>query len=208
RLSHWTIAVLFAICWWSAEADHMAWHLIAGYGVLGTVCFRLVWGFYGGQTARFNQFVRGPAATVRYARKLLSRPFARDPAPVGHNPLGAWSVVCLLASLISQTVIGLFAVDVDGFESGPLSDHVSFEAGRRFAHWHADIFHLMLVLIGIHLAAIAYYRIVRKQRLVAAMLHGRQSVSASAAAPFFVSPWRAALIATGIFVVVLILLKL
>ncbi len=73
RLSHWAIVALFGICWWAAKSDHMRWHLFAGYAVLGVVWFRLAWGFWGGQTARFSAFVRGPAATLRYLRKLLSR---------------------------------------------------------------------------------------------------------------------------------------
>jgi cytochrome b len=96
----------------------------------------------------------------------------------GHNPLGAMSVVALLALLATQIVLGLFAVDVDGIESGPLSLYVSFEGGRSAAHWHGILFNLLLGLIALHIAAILYYGLVKKQNLAAAMLHGEREFPA------------------------------
>lgn len=206
RLSHWAIVVLFGLCWWAAKSDHMRWHLLAGYAMLGVVWFRLAWGFWGGQTARFSDFVRGPAATLRYVRKRLSRAIDDSPPPLGHNPLGALSVLAMLALLMSQTAFGLFAVDVDGVASGPWSNWVSFDTGRRFAHWHETNFHLLLALIGLHLSAIVYYRVARRENLVAAMIHGFKS-PAPRAAPYFVSPWRAALIAAGILLGIVLLVN-
>ena len=208
RLSHWAIVTLFGICWWAAKSDHMRWHLIAGYALLGVVWFRLAWGFWGGQTARFSDFVRGPAATLRYLRKLLSRGVGDSPAPLGHNPLGALSVLAMLALLVSQTTFGLFAVDVDGIASGPWSRWVSFDTGRRFAHWHATNFHLLLVMIGVHLSAIAWYRLARRETLVPAMIHGYKQASPSVTAPYFAPWWRAVLLAAVILLGVVLLVHL
>jgi len=93
----------------------------------------------------------------------------------GHNPLGALSVVALLALLATQVGLGLFAVDVDGIESGPLSAYVSFEAGRAAAQWHEGNFNVLSLLILLHVAAVMYYVIVRKQALVAAMVLGERA---------------------------------
>ena len=207
RLSHWSIVTLFGLCWWAAKSDHMRWHLIAGYGMIVVVWFRLAWGFWGAQTARFSDFVRGPTATLRYLRKLLRPGIDDSPTPLGHNPLGALSVLAMLALLVSQTTFGLFAVDVDGVASGPLSKWVSFDTGRRFAHWHATNFHLLLVLIGVHLCAIAYYRVARRENLVAAMIHGFKCPAPSAAPPYFVPLWRAVLLAAGILLGVVLLVN-
>jgi cytochrome b len=208
RLSHWTTVILFGVCWWTAETDDMRWHRLAGYGVLGAVLFRLAWGFWGGQTARFGDFVRGPAATWRYVRKLFGRRGDATPPPLGHNPLGAVSIIVMLALLLAQAALGLFAVNVDGFDSGPFSRWVSFDTGRRFAHWHAADFDLLLLMIGVHLTAIAFYRLVRKESLVPAMIHGFKRGAPSAAAPYFVPWWRAALLAAGIFVLVALVLRI
>ena len=208
RLAHWTIVILFGICWWTGETDHMHWHRIAGYGVLGAVLFRLVWGFCGGETARFRSFVRGPAATRQYVLKLLGRDGADAPSPIGHNPLGALSIVVMLGLLLTQTMLGLFAVDVDGVASGPFARWVSFETGRRFAHWHAANFHLLLVLIGVHLTAIGFYRFARKENLLPAMIHGFKWHAGSSAAPYFVPWWRAVLLAAGIVICLTLLLNM
>ena len=75
----------------------------------------------------------------------------------------------------SQITLGLFAVDVDGIESGPLSLYVSFEAGRGAAEWHEAIFNVLLGLMALHILAIAWYRFIRKEKLVEAMIHGTRA---------------------------------
>jgi cytochrome b len=202
RLAHWSIVILFGVCWWTAKSDHMQWHLVAGYGMLAAVWFRLAWGFWGGETARFGHFVRGPGATLRYVRKLFARGEDGGPAPIGHNPLGALSILAMIGLLLTQTTFGLLAVNIDGFASGPLARWVSFSAGRRFAHWHAANFNLLIAVVVIHLAAITFYRWVRKERLIPAMIHGHKTVSASIQTPYFVSWWRAIALATGIVICV------
>ena len=167
RLVHWLLVAGVALSWWTGETGRLEWHRWSGYGLLGLVTFRIYWGFFGSSTARFRQFLRGPRTVVGYLRG------AWRPEP-GHNPLGALSVLALLGLLAAQIVLGLFAVDVDGIESGPLSLYVSFEAGRSAAKWHGAIFDALLWLIALHIAAIVYYSFVKKQNLGAAMLHGER----------------------------------
>lgn len=167
RLVHWLLVVGIGLSWWTGETGRLEWHRWSGYGLLGLVTFRIYWGFFGASTARFARFVRGPRVVLAYLRG------AWQSVP-GHNPLGALSVVALLALLATQIVLGLFAVDVDGIESGPLSLYVSFEGGRTAARWHGVLFNLLLWLIALHIAAIVYYGFARKQNLAAAMLHGER----------------------------------
>jgi cytochrome b len=171
RLVHWLLVIGIAISWWTGETGRLEWHRWSGYGLLGLVLFRLYWGFFGSSTARFTRFVRGPRAVLAYVRG------AWQTVP-GHNPLGALSVVALLALLATQIVLGLFAVDVDGIESGPLSEFVDFDAGRTAAEWHGALFDLLLWLIALHIAAILYYGLAKKQNLAAAMLHGEREFPA------------------------------
>ena len=146
----------------------MEWHQYSGYSLLALVSFRIYWGFFGSSTARFRQFVRGPRTVVNYLK-------GRWAAMPGHNPLGALSVVALLGLLLVQIALGLFAVDVDGIESGPLSTYVSFDTGRVAADWHDTVFDLLLWLIGLHVAAVLYYLFFRKENLVATMFHGQRA---------------------------------
>ena len=193
RIVHWLIALAMPALWWTAENDQMDWHHALGYGVLGLVLFRLAWGFVGGSTARFSSFMRGPKAVAAYAGRLLR---GEHETTVGHNPMGGWSVAAL-ALLVGEVGLGLFCVDVDGLEPGPLSRFISFDAGRTAAHWHHWLFYALLVLIGLHLCAIAFYAVVKRDNLVGPMVTGsrpaREGVQPMTSAPL----WRFLLAAVG-----------
>jgi cytochrome b len=189
RLFHWTLLLLVAFSWGSAEYDQMELHRYSGYAVFGLLLFRLFWGLVGSSTARFSSFLSGPQTVLRYSRQLLHRP-AHPTA--GHNPMGGWSVVALLLALTLQVATGLFAVDADGLESGPLSHLVSFSLGRDLAEVHEVAFNLLLTLVALHVAAILFYRIYHGENLVSAMFTGRKRVQAADAAGLHFAPlWRA-----------------
>jgi cytochrome b len=184
RLVHWLFVLCVAISWWSAEEHKMDVHRYSGYALLGLVLFRIYWGFAGSTTARFAQFVRGPKAVADYLRN------PPVPPPPGHNPLGGWSVVVLLALLATQVTLGLFVTDIDGLESGPLSYLVSFETSRVLADVHEVVFNVLLGFIALHIAAVLFYLLVRKNNLIGAMFTGRRPADAVGAATKLVSMWR------------------
>lgn len=167
RLFHWFIVLLIGFSWWSAKTGHMDWHYRSGISALILLIFRILWGFLGSSTARFSNFLRSPASVLAYLR----RPKESIHAP-GHNPLGGYSVIGMLLTLSVQIGTGLFAVDIDGIESGPMSYLVSFDQGRVAAAVHHLTFTVLQVLIVLHLLAIAYYRI-RGRRLILPMVTGR-----------------------------------
>ncbi|MBS0409802.1 MAG: cytochrome b/b6 domain-containing protein [Proteobacteria bacterium] len=183
RATHWAIAVLFGFSWWSAETDHLPWHRISGDLIFGLLLFRVAWGLYGSQTAKFTSFVKGPEAVLAYVRG------ARTESP-GHNPLGALSVVALLLGLTTQVALGLFSVDEDGLEPGPLSRFIDFDLGRKFAKIHHLAFNALLGLVALHLFAIAVYEF-RRKRLIWPMLTGRARVAGDLSGPSFAAPWLA-----------------
>lgn len=185
RLFHWLLVGLIAFSWWSGENHEMEWHRWSGYAILFLLVFRLYWGLFGGRTARFAHFVRGPGAAFAYLRGVRQ-------ADVGHNPLGGWSVIAMLAILIAMVTAGLFAVDVDGLESGPLADHVSFDAGRWASDMHSLIFNLLMGLIVLHVAAILFYLVARRRNLVGPMITGGMKLADGATPlPLDASLWRA-----------------
>ncbi|HEX5379715.1 MAG TPA: cytochrome b/b6 domain-containing protein [Phenylobacterium sp.] len=170
RLFHWSLVAAILTAWLSAGKS-MEVHRLAGYVVLGLIVFRLWWGVAGGSTARFASFLRGPKTTLAYLSGLGSR---KPGETAGHNPLGAWSVVAMIVLILVQAGLGLFATDIDGIESGPLSDRVDFDTGRLFSEWHELTFRGLQALIGLHLAAIAFYAIWKRENLVRAMITGRR----------------------------------
>ncbi len=176
RLVHWLIAALIPFSWWSATSDHLSWHRMSGYVILGLVAFRLIWGFAGSSTARFTGFVTCPRTVLAYVRGRLGE------SRIGHNPLGGWSVMALLTVLALQTCLGLFAVDEDALEAGPLSKFVSFDTGRAITHWHHQIFWVLVALIALHLSAILVYGL-RRKNLVGPMITGVARLSPSLTVP-------------------------
>jgi cytochrome b len=167
RLFHWVIVLLVGFSWWSAETGHMDWHYRSGLTALILLVFRLQWGVIGSSTARFGNFLRAPTTVLAYLR----RPKDSAHAP-GHNPLGGYSVIAMLLALVIQIGTGLFSVDVDGLESGPLSYLVTFDEGRAAAKVHHLSFTVIQVLVLLHVLAIAWYRI-RGRKLIMPMLTGR-----------------------------------
>ena len=165
------------------KSGRLEWHRWSGYLVLGLIVFRIYWGFVGSSTARFAVFLRGPRTIANYLRGT----WATVP---GHNPLGALSVIGLLGLTGVQVALGLFAVDVDGIESGPLSMYVSFETGRAAAEWHDTVFDALLWLVALHIIAIAWYRLYRGEHLLSAMIHGKRDLACDQPSVQAVSPVR------------------
>lgn len=197
RLFHWLLVALIAFSWWSGEQHDMERHRLSGYAILTLLVFRVFWGFAGPRTARFTTFVRGPGAVLAYMKGLGRR---TGQAADGHNPLGGWSVVAMLAVIGLMVVAGLFAVDVDGFESGPLADYVSFDQGRTAAELHETVFNGILALVALHVAAVAFYLVWKRQNLIRPMITGsRKSVDGETPAEL---RWSPVLAVVGIVIAV------
>lgn len=189
RLFHWILVALVIAQWWTADSfDTMHYHLWGGYAVLVLVLFRLVWGFVGSDTARFRDFVRGPGTALAYIKAL---PRGDAPRYLGHNPLGGWSIVAMLVLLLVQAGTGLFAND-DIFIEGPLYSWVSKGTSDWLTTIHRLNFDLLLILIAIHLAAVLFYLLVKRENLIHPMLSGCKHLPPASAVPQprMVSPWR------------------
>jgi cytochrome b len=171
RLVHWALAIGVGVSWWSVENKMMDVHYWSGLTLLGLLIFRIYWGFAGPETSRFAHFIKGPVAVFGYAPKLFSKDYR---AAFGHNPLGALSVVALLLAIIFQVSLGLFASDTDGLFAGPLNRHVDYDTAKEITDFHEDFFNWLLALIILHLAAIAFYLVVKRINLIGPMLTGRR----------------------------------
>lgn len=172
RLFHWALVVLICTSFISVKigGNAMQYHVWSGAAILGLLLFRLIWGFIGSRTARFVHFVRGPAAAWRYARRLLGPEPERH---LGHNPLGGWSIVAMLLALALQATTGLFATD-DIATQGPLYSRVSEETASRLTAIHHFNEMVIIALVALHILAVLFYLLVKKENLVAPMITGRK----------------------------------
>ena len=192
RLIHWLLVGLVAFSWWSAEERHMDWHRLSGLAIVGLLVFRIYWGFAGPETARFARFVKGPKAVLGYAVRLFQPNYH---AAFGHNPLGALSVMAILLALVAQVGLGLFAMDTDGLESGPLARYVSYDFAEAAGDLHEDAFNILLALIALHIAAIVFYLLAKRINLIGPMITGSRRATGEGP-PSGISPiplWRFAL---------------
>jgi cytochrome b len=182
RVFHWAVAALVLAQWCSAEWNllSMEWHFRFGYALLALVLFRIAWGFVGSDSARFSRFLAGPSRVAEYAATLARRAPSAQP---GHNPLGGWSVVAMLAALLAQSLTGLFSTD-DISLFGPLSERVSADLADRLTAIHKSLTDVLVILIGLHLTAIAWYALWKRDGLVAAMLSGRKRLAVDPALRF------------------------
>lgn len=191
RLFHWALVGLIAFSWWSGEEERLDWHLWSGLAILSLLIFRLLWGLFGSSTARFGEFVRGPRAIGAYLKEM------RSWRPIGHSPIGALSVIAMLAAISVQVGLGLFAVDKDGLYEGPLAYLVSLDASEEIADLHEDWFNVLLALIGLHVAALLFYRLILGKKLIGPMFSGSAPAEADVE-PMRPGRWWAALLCLAI----------
>jgi cytochrome b len=180
RLFHWSLLALVIAAFISVKisGNAMVWHGRIGYAILVLLAFRLIWGVVGGYHSRFASFVKGPGTVLRYVAQMKS---GKAPPSLGHNPMGALSVLALLASLLFQAVSGLFANDDISFE-GPLAKFISSSSSSLLTKMHHLNEKVLILLVLLHLAAILFYTFKKKHALIPAMLNGDQSLPDSASA--------------------------
>ncbi len=176
RLFHWLLAVLAVAAYVTGQlgGSYMEWHGRVGIAIVGLLSFRLVWGLIGSTYARFSDFVPGPAHLWAHLRGHWSG--------LGHNPLGALSVLALLGVMLYQAVTGLFSNDEIAF-SGPLRALVSADTSNWLSGLHRQNYWPIIILVGLHVGAVLFYALVKKDNLVGPMITGHKEVDAADAEP-------------------------
>jgi cytochrome b len=173
RLFHWVLAlcVVALIVTSKLGDDFLDWHARLGYTVFSLLAFRLIWGVAGGHWSRFAQFVPSPQRLKNYLT-------GRYVSVAGHNPLGALSVLAMLAALSMQVLSGMMINDEDAGFMGPLYPHVPGWLSDRAGAYHEDIGQwLIYALVTLHVVAIAWHVKRHNPQLVRAMLSGDQEVA-------------------------------
>ena len=168
---HWLLAacVIGSVVSAKIGGNAMVWHFRLGFAIFALLAFRILWGLVGGRWSRFASFIYGPSTVLRYLR---GRALPRENLDVGHNPLGAFSVFALLALLAAQVGTGLFADD-DISNTGPLIKFVSGATSSLLTRWHKNFGQwLIIALVLLHVGAIVFYLVRKRQNLITPMLTG------------------------------------
>lgn len=175
RLWHWLFAFVVVMNWllgrFFMTFDTIQWHFYGGFTVLSLLGFRLLWGFLGPEPVRFKSFWPTPAGVCGYLRGF----FRREPSGApGHNPLGALSVYAILLVVAAQALSGLFINAEDLFTPAPLHDNVPEAVTDVMSSVHHTLPLIILILVGLHVAAILFYLFWKRENLITPMIHGRK----------------------------------
>lgn len=172
RIFHWLLVLLVAVSFVTGKLGGtvMQYHEWSGVTILVLILFRVLWGFFGGTPSRFATFVRGPRKVFDYARSLVGK--GHEPY-LGHNPMGAWSIIAMLTVLSIQVGTGLFAND-DILTEGPLFHLVGKETSDWLTGIHLINQNILIALIALHLGAILFYLVVKHDNLILPMITGRK----------------------------------
>ena len=177
RIFHWLLAacIVLLVVTGYVSGDAMQWHARLGYAVLTLLLFRLLWGFAGGHWSRFRNFVYGPSSVFAY---IGGR--AHPDHLVGHNPLGAGSVFAMLLVLLAQVGTGLVSDDEIAF-TGPLNRFVRGSTGLAATWYHKAVGQwLVVALVLLHVAAVVFYLVKKRENLVRPMVVGDKEVATPA----------------------------
>ncbi len=196
RIGHWALVALVTVAMATGENEGpiLRVHLAVGYLALAIVVFRLGWGVIGSEHARFADFVRPFAAVRAYAVRLLA---LRPPFHLGHNPLGGWMIVGLIATLVLVVASGV-AAEAGLPGAGGLARFIPGVIGRMVGEVHEGAANLLVLLALVHVAGVAIHRLLTGERLVRAMITGAKEVPGDVPAadyrpanPFLAIPWCA-----------------
>jgi cytochrome b len=170
RLFHWLLAalVIFSFTTGKLGGDWLTWHFRSGYAIASLLLFRLLWGFVGSRYARFASFLPSPSRIWATMRSSGPRSV---PVNAGHSEIGTLSVYALLIVLILQVATGVFTND-GTFTEGPWVKFVSEALSNRLSTIHYYNHWAIVGLTALHVAAIAYYLLARKEDLLTPMLTG------------------------------------
>jgi len=198
RLFHWALAicVVLGIVFVKIGGNAIQWHAYCGYTALALILFRVIWGFVGSWHARFANFIPSPSKLIAFLRGQVD-------GGLGHNPLGALSVIALLIVVLIQALTGLFTDD-DIFFQGPFARYVSNSTVALLTSIHRFNQYLIFALVGLHIAAISYYYFVKRENLVGPMVTGDKLTSIVPKSREIIDSSRQRMLALAVFLLIIL----
>ena len=188
RLFHWALVVLIAANYFAIRFDRVAWHMLSGHAITVLLLWRIFWGLFGSETARFRHFLGNPLAAVRHLLHFGRR--APD-TQVGHNAAGGWMVAGMLVVLLAQAGTGLFGRNDDDVVEGPLSKLIDAGLSTKLMDLHFQIWAAIKIVVVLHVLALLAYAVVKRHNLLRPMVTGKKRLPATTPAPRMASNLRA-----------------
>lgn len=160
RLWHWGLAASVLVASLTPTV-YDSLHRIVGYGVIGLLAFRLVWGFWGSRYSRFRMIGVRLRAAPGYLWNLRRGITGRY---IGLNPAGTLMLVALLLSLAVSAITGALSVTVTFFGIWWIEDT------------HAVPSDAVIVLVVLHVVGVVVMGLLQRENLIRAMFTGRKRI--------------------------------
>lgn len=190
RLFHWLLVILLPASYVTIKAGLPQVHFIIGYAILALLLFRILWGLFGSDTARFARFLASPGKAFAHLAHIGKR---EPDTQVGHNAAGGWMVVLLLLLLLIQALSGPFSRNRHNVE-GPLIKYADDATINLMSLIHSANFNVILGAAGLHIVVVGIYLLVKKQNLIRPMITGKKRLPAATRSPRMASPLLALLL--------------
>jgi cytochrome b len=190
RLFHWAVVMLVIAAYLTWQLNWMDWHTRCGYALLALVLFRILWGFFGSETARFRRFLATPRAAAHHLLHALHREPDRQ---AGHNAAGGWMVLLLVLLLLGEALSGLYVAN-DVADQGPLSELTPAPVANAITALHSILWDALLAAVALHLLAIAVYAAARGHNLLRPMITGWKLLPPEVRPPRIAGSVRAAIL--------------
>lgn len=158
RVFHWSLATLFIVAYATRDEAQLV-HIAVGYGIVGLVALRVIWGFVGPHHARFSSFVRSPRQVIGYLRSVATLRATRH---LGHNPAGGAMIIALMIMLTATGMTG-YMMTTDAFWGSKWVEEV-----------HKAFANLTVGLVVLHVFGVLFSSLVYRENLVKAMVTGQK----------------------------------
>ena len=169
RIFHWLFALTIIGSIITIQLGEQQLHAYCGYTALILIFFRIIWGFIGPFHIRFVNFIPTWSKLRAYFQ-------GKSFGGLGHNPLGALSVIALIFIPLIQGLTGLF-IDDDIAFTGPFSKFISNDLVSTLSSMHRINSNLIYGVIALHVVAILCYLIFKRKNLIKPMIDGNQWLS-------------------------------
>lgn len=190
RVFHWAVVILVIAAYVTWRLNWMDWHTRCGYALLALAVFRVLWGFFGSDTARFACFLASPREAARHLSHVLRRVPDRQ---AGHNPAGGWMVLLLVLLLLGETLSGLYVAN-DVADEGPLTELMPAAIANAITAIHWILWDALLAAVALHLLAILLYAAAKGHNLLRPMITGCKVLPTDVPQPHMASLVRAAIL--------------
>ena len=168
RVFHWLLVICFAGAWITGDTEKLKlWHLAFGYTAGALIVFRILWGLVGTRYARFSSFVTSPRTALRHGWELIR---GTQKHHLGHNPLGGWMMLSLMACVVLLVASG----------------YVLYQEWMEEDDLHEGLANVAITLVFFHVVAAIIMSRVEKDNLIKSMWTGYKSTNTETPS---VRPW-------------------